>query len=246
METTQTRHEQVTVASNVGELDFENGEVLLVDKPLDWTSFDIVRRVRSLFGVKKVGHAGTLDPKATGSLIVCTGRMTKEIERYTAEEKEYEGVMRLGATTASFDSETPQAEQMEYGFVTEEKVREVFRSFVGEQLQTPPMYSALKYGGKPLYKYARKGRTVVREPREVTITDFELLGVHFPDVHFRVVCSKGTYVRSLVSECGRALGCGAFLKELRRTRIGDMVLRGALQIEDLHSLGERYAAMRHP
>ena len=245
METTRTKHEQVTVGSDVGALDFEDGEVLLIDKPMDWTSFDIVRRVRSLFGVKKVGHAGTLDPKATGLLIVCTGRRTKDIQRYTAEEKEYEGIMQLGSTTASFDSETPQTEQLDYSFVTEEKIREVFQGFVGRQLQTPPMYSALKYGGRPLYKYARKGRTVVREPREVTIEYFELLAVHFPDVHFRVVCSKETYVRSLISECGRALGCGAFLKELRRTRIGQMSLRDALQIQDLHSLGEQYDAMRN-
>lgn len=232
------------MTSDVNALDFEKGEVLLVDKPLDWTSFDVVHRVRDLFHVKKVGHAGTLDPKATGLLILCTGKKTKEINSFTGQEKEYEGIMQLGATTASFDSETPEEEQKDCLSIGKKQVVEVFSSFIGLQLQVPPMYSAVKYGGKPLYKYARKGRSLEREPREITVSEFALIKMELPYLHFRVVCSKGTYIRSLVDECGRKLGCGAYLKELRRTRIGNLSLDQALHIEDLYSLSDRCHPMR--
>jgi tRNA pseudouridine55 synthase len=222
-------------------LDFETGEILLVDKPLNWTSFDVVHRVKELFHVRKVGHAGTLDPKATGLLILCTGKKTKTISEFTGQEKEYEGIMQLGATTASFDSEMPECNAKDFLRVREEQVRDVFRSFLGTQRQTPPMYSAVKYGGKPLYKYARKGRTLERQSREITISQFELLKMDLPFVHFRIVCSKGTYIRSIVDECGAQLLCGAYLKELRRTRIGAMVVQQALHIEELHSLGQRFS-----
>ncbi len=227
------------MTSDVSTLDFEKGEVLLVDKPLNWTSFDVVHRVRDLFHVKKVGHAGTLDPKATGLLILCTGKKTKEIDTFTGQEKEYEGVMQLGATTASFDSETPEQDQRDFLRIDEKQVLDVFSTFVGMQLQIPPMYSAVKYGGKPLYKYARKGRSLERQPREITVSEFTLIKMELPLVYFRVVCSKGTYIRSIVDECGKKLLCGAYLKELRRTRIGSLSLRQALQIEDLHSLSDR-------
>ncbi len=238
---TINQSEPVTMASDVRSLDFEKGEVLLVDKPLNWTSFDVVHRVRDLFHVKKVGHAGTLDPKATGLLILCTGKKTKEIDTFTGQEKEYEGIMQLGATTASFDSETPEQDQKDFLRINEKQILDVFSTFVGLQLQVPPMYSALKYGGKPLYKYARKGRSLERQPREITVSEFTLIKMELPLVYFRVVCSKGTYIRSIVDECGKKLFCGAYLKELRRTRIGSLTLQQALQIEDLHSLSDRCA-----
>ncbi len=244
METTITQFETVTMHSDVHSLDFESGEILLIDKPRDWTSFDVVNRVRQLFHVKKVGHAGTLDPAATGLLILCTGKKTKIIDSFASQEKEYEGVMQLGTTTASFDSETPEEAQKDFLSITEEQVREVFHSFLGMQFQIPPMYSAVKHNGKPLYKYARKGRTLEREPREISVSAFDLLKMELPYLHFRVVCSKGTYIRSLVDDCGKKLHCGAYVKELRRTRIGDISLENALQIEDIHTLGERFTAMK--
>jgi tRNA pseudouridine55 synthase len=232
------------MTSDIHSLDFEKGEILLVDKPLNWTSFDVVHRVRDLFHVKKVGHAGTLDPKATGLLILCTGKKTKEIDTFTGQEKEYEGIMQLGATTVSFDSETPEQDQKDFLRIDEKQILDVFSTFVGVQLQIPPMYSALKYGGKPLYKYARKGRSLERQPREITISEFTLIKMDLPLVYFRVVCSKGTYIRSIVDECGKKLLCGAYLKELRRTRIGSLSLQQALQIEDLHSLSDRCTPAR--
>ena len=238
------RSEPVQLDSDLKALDFEKGELLLIDKPLDWTSFDVVHRVRDLFHVRKVGHAGTLDPKATGLLILCTGKRTKEIDRYSGFEKEYEGVMRLGATTASLDSETPQENPKDYSSVTREALRAVFDSHRGVQMQTPPMYSAAKHSGKPLYKYARKGRSLERRAKEVTISRLEILGFDLPLVRFRVVCSKGTYVRSLVDQCGRDLGCGAFLTELRRVRIGDLSLTQALDLNGLYSLSQRCARLK--
>jgi tRNA pseudouridine55 synthase len=244
MNMTINQSDPVTMTSDVHSLDFEKGEVLLVDKPLNWTSFDVVHRVRDLFHVKKVGHAGTLDPKATGLLILCTGKKTKEIDTFTGQEKEYEGIMQLGATTVSFDSETPEQDQKDFLRIDEKQILDVFSTFVGVQLQIPPMYSALKYGGKPLYKYARKGRSLERQPREITVSEFTLIKMDLPLVYFRVVCSKGTYIRSIVDECGKKLLCGAYLKELRRTRIGSLSLQQALQIEDLHSLSDRCTPAR--
>ncbi|HTY11309.1 MAG TPA: tRNA pseudouridine(55) synthase TruB [Bacteroidota bacterium] len=242
---TLSRNEPVTMASDVTSLDFESGEILLVDKPKDWTSFDVVHRVRDLFNVRKVGHAGTLDPKATGLLILCTGRKTKDIDSFGGQEKEYEGTMQLGATTASLDSETPEENLKDFSRITEQQLREAFASFIGTQLQVPPMYSAVKYDGKPLYKLARKGRSREREPREVTVSDFTLVRTDLPLVFFRIVCSKGTYIRSVVDECGKKLGCGAYVKELRRTRIGGLSLQQALQIEELHQLSDRCASAKH-
>jgi tRNA pseudouridine55 synthase len=244
MNMTLNQSDPVTMTSDIHSLDFEKGEVLLVDKPLNWTSFDVVHRVRDLFHVKKVGHAGTLDPKATGLLILCTGKKTKEIDTFTGQEKEYEGIMQLGATTVSFDSETPEQDQKDFLRIDEKQILDVFSTFVGVQLQVPPMYSAVKYAGKPLYKYARKGRSLERQPREITVSEFTLIKMDLPLVYFRVVCSKGTYIRSIVDECGKKLLCGAYLKELRRTRIGSLSLQQALQIEDLHSLSDRCTPAR--
>ncbi|MDE3057262.1 MAG: tRNA pseudouridine(55) synthase TruB [Bacteroidota bacterium] len=214
----------------------EEGNVLLIDKPLGWTSFDVVNRVRKAFQVKKAGHAGTLDPKATGLLIVCTGKKTKTIDEYAGLEKEYEGVMELGATTPSFDSETEVKERKDFSAITGEQVTRVLQSFIGRQLQVPPMYSAVKHNGKPLYKFARKGRIIERAPRAIVISEIEVQAVRLPFVHFRIVCSKGTYIRALADDCGKKLGCGAYLKQLRRTRIGDFHVADAIQIVPKESL----------
>ena len=207
--------------------------MMLIDKPVDWTSFDIVRKVRALFRVRKVGHAGSLDPRATGLLIVCTGKQTKTIDTFVNAEKEYTGSFRLGIRTPSFDLETEVMERIDPSGVSEQAVTETAASFLGHQLQKPPMYSAAKYGGTPLYRYARRGKIVEREDREITVARFDILSVEMPDVAFRIVCSKGTYIRSLVDAFGMKLGCGATLTELRRTRIGALQVRDAMTVEQL-------------
>jgi tRNA pseudouridine55 synthase len=209
------------------------GVVLFIDKSLDWTSFDVVKKVRALFDVRKVGHAGTLDPQATGLMIVGTGKKTKSIEQFVRLEKEYPGSCKMGMRTPSFDMETAVSELKDSTSVTEHQIEDVAKSFLGKQLQLPPMYSAVKYGGKPLYQYARSGKTVERTEREIDVLKFEILKVHAPYVDFCVVCSKGTYIRSLVDEMGIRLGCGAVLTALRRMRIGEYNVTKAKTIEQL-------------
>lgn len=218
-----------------------NGEgvTMLVDKPIEWTSFDVVKKVRTLFHLEKVGHAGTLDPKATGLLILCTGRKTKSIDSFAQLGKEYTGTMLLGKVTPSFDSETTVTEERDFAGVTPELLAEATGHFLGRQDQIPPMYSATKYGGKPLYKYARKGRVVRRESKEIDVTVFELTRFELPTVHFRIVCSKGTYVRSLVHDLGQRLECGAMLTSLRRTKIGAHHVDEALTIPELVAWRDR-------
>lgn len=212
------------------------GEMLLVDKPLDWTSFDVVKKARGILQIAKAGHAGTLDPKATGLLIICTGKKRKNIEQFVGLEKEYTGTFELGIRTASYDTETAVIERKEYADVTMERLQVAINSFIGKQLQTPPMYSAVKFHGKPLYKYARKGRTIERAPKEIEISQFDILSFAAPTVEFRVVCSKGTYIRTLVNDVGEKLGCGALLTSLRRTRIGSYHVADALTMEKLEAL----------
>jgi len=231
-----------------GTFDFDAGEILLVDKPKGWSSFDVVKKLRSLFRVKKIGHAGTLDPMASGLMIVVTGRKTKEMEKFKGLEKEYEGVMEIGARTKSFDTETEVYERQSVEEVTEEKVRELFKEFTGEIEQIPPIYSAVKVQGRRLYKYARKGKTVDLPRRKVSISKFEPLDIRLPksdadspEVSFRLVCSKGTYVRALVEEFGQRLGCGAYLKSLVRTVVGNYRLSEALTIEEYENLASRTA-----
>ncbi len=211
----------------------EEGEILLIDKPLEWTSFDVVKKVRSLLNVRKVGHAGTLDPKATGLLIVCTGRQTKNIDRFTALEKEYTGALELGVRTESYDTETAVYERRDFSAVTDDRIRIAAAEFLGAHEQVPPMYSALKYGGKPLYRYAREGKVVDRAKRDITIRAFDICAIDRPYVEFRVICSRGTYIRTLVDDLGQKLGCGASLIRLKRTRIGENLLSNALSIDDL-------------
>lgn len=217
------------------------GEVLLVDKPLGWTSHDVVQKLRSMFRVRKVGHAGTLDPRATGLLVMVTGGMTKRLPSLMNLEKEYVSTMVIGARTPSLDAETEIIERSDYSHVTEARLRETFREYIGEVTQLPPLYSAVKHKGVRLYKYARKGKPVERQPRRVTISALELLEFAPPEVRLRIVCSKGTYVRALVEDIGWRLGCGAYLKSLTRTRVGSYSLDQALTIPELEELCARRA-----
>ena len=217
--------------------DFQGeGEFLLVDKPIDWTSFDVIKKIKVLFNVKRVGHAGTLDPKATGLLIICTGNKTKSLDSFQNEQKEYTGTFEVGARTPSFDSETAVIETRDFSHVDAELLEHAIRTFIGTILQTPPMYSAAKVDGKPLYVYARRGKNVDRSPKEVTIHDFQITGMSLPMVNFKIVCSKGTYVRTLAEDLGKELGCGCTLRSLRRTQIGSWRVENAYSIGDLINL----------
>jgi tRNA pseudouridine55 synthase len=208
---------------------FEQGQALLIDKPLDWTSFDVVRKLRRLTGTKKVGHAGTLDPLATGLLIVCTGKFTKRINEYMAQEKEYTGVITLGARTPTYDLESEPQDRQDAGFVTLGMLTDtIARLFTGPIMQTPPIHSAIKVDGKRVYELARKGREVKLEPRPVLIKEFSVTEFRLPLVGFRVVCSTGTYIRSLANDLGVSLGCGGYLSGLRRTRIGEFRVEEAM------------------
>jgi len=210
---------------------FDQGQVLLIDKPLQWTSFDVVRRIRHLIRVKKVGHAGTLDPLATGLLIICTGKFTKKINEYMAREKEYTGTFTLGATTPTYDLESKPENFKSLENISEGKIKSATKSFLGEIMQVPPAHSAIKVEGKRVYELARKGKEVKLEPRKLFVREFEITAIELPVVHFRVVCSTGTYIRSLANDFGEALMCGAYLSSLRRTRIGEFKIEDAFSME---------------
>lgn len=231
--------EEPSLVSNTNPItrifNFAEGELLLVNKPLTWTSFDVVGKIRnSLKPLKlKVGHAGTLDPLATGLLIICTGKLTKKIDSFQAEEKEYTGTMTLGATTPSYDLETGIDQTFLLDNVTEAAIKETTAQFTGDITQFPPAHSAVKIDGQRLYVKARLGEAVERRPREVHISTFEITRIELPEVDFRVVCSKGTYIRSLVSDFGTALNNGAHLSALTRTRSGQFELRDAFEVSTL-------------
>ena len=210
---------------------FEEGQVLLIDKPLHWTSFDMVRKIRNAIKIKKVGHAGTLDPLATGLLIVCTGKFTKRINEYMAQEKEYTGSFTLGAITPTYDRESTPYDAKDYSQLNAEIIHEATISFLGEIRQIPPIYSAIKKEGVAAYDLARRGEDVELKARTINIHAFDITAVDMPVVFFRVVCSTGTYIRSLAHDFGALLGCGAYLSELRRTRIGAHAVESALSIE---------------
>ncbi len=212
--------------------DYEEGNVLLIDKKRGFTSFDVVRKVMKLTKMK-VGHAGTLDPFATGLLILCTGKLTKRITEFQEAEKTYEGIIELGKRTLSMDLETEFCEEKGIEGITGEMVEEVRKTFIGITAQCPPMYSAVKHKGKALYHYARKGVEIEREEREINITEFTITSLELPEIHFRIACSKGTYIRTIADDFGQKLGCGAYLKELRRTKIGSFCVEDALTIDDL-------------
>ena len=218
--------------------DYQSGKVLLIDKPLHWTSFQVVNKLRwelkQAFKIKKikVGHAGTLDPLATGLLVICTGKMTKEIDSFQAQIKEYTGTFVLGSTTPSFDLETEIDETFATNHITETLIHETTKQFIGEIEQFPPVFSAIKKDGKRLYEFARAGETVDIKPRIITISEFEITNIDNLNVDFRVVCSKGTYIRSLANDFGKALNSGAHLSALRRTKIGDFDVKNAETIEN--------------
>ncbi|MEH6680661.1 MAG: tRNA pseudouridine(55) synthase TruB [Sediminicola sp.] len=218
--------------------DFLEGQLLLIDKPLTWTSFQAVNAlkwaIRKKFELKKIkiGHAGTLDPLATGLLLICTGKFTKTIADLQGREKEYTGSISLGATTPSYDLETEVDATFPTAHITEAAIRKATTLFLGDIQQLPPVFSALKKDGKRLYEHARKGTEVEITPRTVTISVFEIIGVEMPKVHFRVVCGKGTYIRSLAHDFGKALGSGAYLSHLRRTKIGDFNVDNAISPKD--------------
>ena len=214
---------------------FEEGRVLLINKPLYWTSFDAVRKIRNLIKIKKVGHAGTLDPLAIGLLIVCTGKYTKKINEYMAQEKEYTGTITLGAITPTYDLESEPIELKTIDHLTAEDIQQATLPFTGHILQTPPIHSAIKKAGTRVYELARRGEEVILEPRPVTISTFSIEKIEGPNVHFRVVCSTGTYIRSLANDFGAALGVGGYLSSLCRTRIGSFRLEDALTIEQLEN-----------
>jgi tRNA pseudouridine55 synthase len=211
---------------------FEQGQVLLIDKPLEWTSFDVVRKLRPMVRTRKVGHAGTLDPLATGLLILCTGKFTKRINDYMAQEKEYTGTIVLGASTPTYDLEGEPQPGKDPSDLTQEIVHEVIgREFTGEILQVPPIHSAIKINGKRVYELARKGKEVKLEPRPVVVSAFGITRFQLPELDFRVVCSTGTYIRSLANDLGVILGCGGYLSGLRRTRIGAFRVDDAMTME---------------
>ncbi len=213
--------------------DFAAGEVLLVDKPLEWTSFNVVSKVRGAIKLKKIGHAGTLDPLATGLLILCTGKMTKQINTYQDLPKQYTGTITLGATTASYDLESEPENQQEFSHLTEAEILKATEKFIGEIEQTPPIFSAVKVDGKRAYKLARAGKEVKIKTRIVKIHGFEITKIDLPNVEFKVDCSKGTYIRSLANDFGASLGVGGHLSALRRTAIGDFRVEDAWELPKL-------------
>lgn len=213
-------------------IDFREGEAILIDKHAEWTSFKVVYELRKIIGVKKIGHAGTLDPSATGLLILCTGKKTKEISKYQELKKTYSGIILLGKSTPSMDLETEVIEELPYQDITEDEIITAKEELTGKIEQIPPMYSAVKFKGENLYKLARKGKTVERKPRQVTVYSFVLIDIKLPEIHFEIQCSKGTYIRVIADDLGKKLGCGAVLSALRRTNIGHYSVDSALSVNE--------------
>jgi tRNA pseudouridine55 synthase len=209
------------------------GRILLINKPLHWTSFDVVNKLRYTLKIKKIGHAGTLDPLATGLLIICAGKMTKRIEEFMGQEKEYTGKMIIGQTTLSHDLETPVSEQKDISSITEELIQETTGHFIGNIRQLPPQHSAIRIKGKRAYEFAREGKEITLAPREVTVSAFDIEQIKLPEISFRIVCSKGTYIRSLVRDFGNHLQVGAYMSALCRTRIGDFRLEDAIAPDEV-------------
>jgi tRNA pseudouridine55 synthase len=224
------------------DFDFQKGEVLLINKPSGWTSFDVVNKIRFLLrghtGIRKikVGHAGTLDPLATGLLILCTGKFTKRIEEFQGLEKEYTGTFFIGATTPSFDRETEKDREYETGHITEGLLYDATKQFIGVIDQVPPVFSAIRVKGKRAYKMARDNEEVKLQARKVTVHSFELTNIDLPEVAFRISCSKGTYIRSIARDFGKALNSGAYLNSLYRTKIGSFNIKDALTIEQFENI----------
>jgi len=220
---------------NLSDADFSEGEIILIDKPSGPTSFQVVSKIRNITGEKKVGHSGTLDPKASGLMIVCTGKKTKEMDRFINLNKTYSGIIRLGLTSPSMDTETECTALPLPKDLDEKKILEVRDRFLGEIEQIPPMYSAVKVDGKKLYNLARKGKTIERQPRKVFIEKFEIEKIDLPDIHFTITCSKGTFIRVIADDFGKKLNCGGILIELRRTEIGEFHVDEAIRMDQLSS-----------
>lgn len=218
--------------ADTGGFDYHSGQTILIDKPLKWTSFKVVALIRKTVGVKKVGHSGTLDPLATGLLILCTGKKTKDLNNYIGLEKTYTGTFILGKQSKTIDLESEVQDVEIPQNLNEQKILEIRESFIGDIYQIPPMFSAKKVNGKRLYKYARKGKSVEIEPRKVKVFEFEINSINLPEIQFRIRCSKGTYIRSIADDFGKNLGTSAILGSLRRTKIEDFSVENALLIED--------------
>lgn len=223
--------------------ELKEGGVILIDKPYKWTSFDAVNKVKILLRVK-IGHCGTLDPLATGLLICCTGKMTKQISDYQQLPKEYTGIIHLGAVTPTYDLESTPQDNKPWEHITEAQVMEATKQFTGDIMQTPPIHSAIKKDGERSYDLARAGIEVKLQPRPVTIGEFEITAIKLPEVHFRVACSTGTYIRSLANDFGAALGCGGYLQELRRTKIGNFNVDNALTPEQWEAHWKEHLPIR--
>lgn len=232
--------------SDFSNADFSEGEIILIDKPSGPTSFQVVSKVRKITGVKKVGHSGTLDPLASGLIIICTGKKTKVINEFINLNKTYTGTIRLGLRSASMDTETESTEYPLPEGLDEEKILSVRDKFLGEIEQTPPMYSAVKINGKKLYNLARKGKTIERRPRKVVIEKFEITKIDLPDIHFEIVCSKGTYIRVIADDFGNELGCGGIIASLRRTAIGEFKVDDAVNLNQFATNFVRSAASLKP
>ena len=228
------------------DFDFIRGEIMVLNKPIDWTSFDLVNKVRNmlcrLMKIKKlkIGHAGTLDPKATGVMVLCSGKFTKQIDEIQADEKEYIALVKIGATTPSFDLETEEDALFETSHVTLGMVEQILPQFVGSIEQVPPAYSAIKVDGKRAYKLARKGQEVVLKPKLLVIKEIELLRFDMPEIELRIVCSKGTYIRALARDIGLALNSGAYLTGLKRTRIGEYTIEQSFDLTELSDVLTTY------
>jgi tRNA pseudouridine55 synthase len=224
------------------DFDFIRGEILVLNKPLDWTSFDLVQKVRNmlckLLKIKKlkIGHAGTLDPKATGVMILCSGQLTKQIDAIQADEKEYIALLKVGATTPSYDLETVEDNHFQTSHITREKVESVLPLFIGSIEQIPPAYSAIKVNGKRAYQYARKGKEIELKSKTLVIKEIELLRYELPEIELRIVCSKGTYIRAIARDIGIALDSGAYLIGLQRTRIGEYSIDQSLELAELAAI----------
>ena len=211
---------------------YNEGQTLLIDKDLEWTSFDVVKKIKFLIKCKKVGHAGTLDPLATGLLVLCTGKNTKKINDIQNQNKEYTGEFTLGKTTPSHDLETEFIESNDLDGVTEEKINDLRKNFIGEQFQRPPRFSAVKVKGKRAYQFERKNENIEIKEKKINIHEFKISEINLPNISFMISCTKGTYIRSIVRDFGKALGCGAVLTKLRRTKIGEFDVKDAFKIDD--------------
>jgi tRNA pseudouridine55 synthase len=218
--------------NNLSGCDFQSGEIIMIDKPLDWTSFDVVNKIRIAVKVKKVGHTGTLDPKATGLLIICTGMKTKEVLSFQDLDKTYAGSILLGKKSKSMDLETELIGDADISSLKDEDIFRIRDKFIGTILQVPPMFSAIKHKGNSLYNIARKGKQIHLPPREVRISRFDIIEINRPYVNFQITCSKGTYIRAISNDFGEALGCGGVLSSLRRTAIGDYSVNDALSVDE--------------